>query len=498
MTEILSSAQMRAIERAAIESGTVSGLTLMERAGAGVVATILHHWPEIKQHALVLCGPGNNGGDGYVIARLLADLGWTVSVWAPKPPTTADAQRNARAWAALGGLTHESAPEFTSDTLVIDALFGTGLTRSLNEGFLRPLIRAQMIGARVVAVDILSGLCADSGEVKIDGSALCRPVDMTVSFQTLKPGHVLLPGGAMTGVLEIVDIGLSDRVARLSEKTQAVYRVVRAPAPEALRKTQGHKFSYGHALVLAGGVGRGGAARLAARAALRIGAGLVTLVCPPSALIENAARLDAVMLRAIPDAQSLSLFLDDTRISACCLGPNLGLDAHASALVKAVLERRCPAVLDADALTLIARDKNLRALVHAGCVLTPHAGEFVRLWPELGQAKLPKIEVSQCAAREIGATVLYKGADTVIATPEGNIAINPSLRSRSAPWLATAGAGDVLAGMIAGLLARGFVAFEAAQAGAWLHVSCALDQGPGLIAEDLPDALPSVFQGLGV
>lgn len=498
MTEILSSAQMRAIEQAAIESGTVSGLALMERAGAGVVTTILRHWPKKKQRALVLCGPGNNGGDGYVIARLLAELGWAVEVWAPQPPGTPDAQINAKAWAALGGVIDGRPPEMTADTLVIDALFGTGLTRAVAAKFLAPLIHAQAIGARIVAVDILSGLCADSGKVMMEGSGLCRPIDMTVSFQTLKPGHVLFPGGAMTDDLEIVDIGLGDRVARLSAETQTICNAVCAPAAEALCKAQGHKFSHGHAVVLAGGVGRGGAARLAARAALRIGAGLVTLVCPPYALIENAARLDAVMLRAVPDAEALREVLDDTRITACCIGPNLGLDAHASALVKAVLERRCPTVLDADALTLIANDNRLRALVHLDCVLTPHAGEFARLWPELERSKSPKTDEARYAARKIGATVLYKGPDTVIATPEGRVAINSSLRSRSAPWLATAGAGDVLAGLIVGLLARGFVAYEAAQTGAWLHISCALDFGPGLIAEDLPDALPSVFRKLGV
>lgn len=497
MNEILSSAQMRAIEQAAIESGAVSGLALMERAGAGVVAAVLRNWPEIAQRALVLCGPGNNGGDGYVIARLLADLGWNVTVWAPLPPTTADAQVNARAWGLRGGLSHVSEPEFTADTLVIDALFGTGLKRSLDAMLLRPLLRAQAIGARIVAVDILSGICADSGAVMMDGPGPARPLDMTVSFQTAKPGHFLLPGGAMTDTLEIVDIGLGDRVARLAAEMQTLLRTVRAPTAESLRKVQGHKFSHGHALILAGGVGRGGAARLAARAALRMGAGLVTLGCPPAALIENAARLDAVMLRALRDAAALRTVLEDSRITACCIGPNLGLDAHAGALVAAVLERRCPTVLDADALSLIAEDANLRDRVHADCVLTPHSGEFARLWPDLARAKLSKSDTCLHAAHEIGATVLHKGADTVIATPEGCVAIHASLRERCAPWLATAGAGDVLAGMIAGLLARGFATEQAAHTGAWLHVACALEKGPGLIAEDLPDALPAVFRRLG-
>ena len=255
-----------------------------------------------------------------------------------------------------------------------------------------------------------------------------------------------------------------------------------------------HKYDHGHALVLSGGVGRGGAARLAARAALRIGAGLVTVGCPPAALIENAARLDAVMLRAVKDASALSEILSDTRINALCLGPGLGLGPRTLALVDAALSADVPRaiVLDADALTMIAQESALRAKLHANCVLTPHAGEFVRLFPKLDPSA-PEVAVKD-AAKQLGCVVLLKGAKTYIADTNGACSLNDASGARAAPWLATAGSGDVLAGLITGLLARGLAPMQAAEAGAWLHVEAARAFGPGLIAEDLPDIIPQVLR----
>jgi ADP-dependent NAD(P)H-hydrate dehydratase / NAD(P)H-hydrate epimerase len=279
---------------------------------------------------------------------------------------------------------------------------------------------------------------------------------------------------------------------------------------KALRKdVSGHKFSNGAVLVLAGGAGQGGAARLAARAALRIGAGVVSLGCPPAALAENAARLEAVMLRLVTGPADLAAILADARITALCLGPALGLGAHQAALVAAALQGLRATVLDADALSLIARDRALFAALHSGCILTPHSGEFARLFPDLAakQAKAgqtiaakvaAKVAATSEAARRAGCVVLQKGAETVIAEPQGRCALHAATGARAAPWLATAGAGDVLAGMITGLLARGFGGFEAACTAAWLHVEAARSFGPGLIAEDLPDQLPQVFRELGV
>jgi hydroxyethylthiazole kinase-like uncharacterized protein yjeF len=267
------------------------------------------------------------------------------------------------------------------------------------------------------------------------------------------------------------------------------------------KKAEGFKYTYGHALILSGGPGLGGAARLAARGALRIGAGLVTLGCPLPALAENAARMDTVMLRAIHDGAALARVLDDPRYNALCLGPGIGFE-RARDLVPVALRSGRGAVVDADALSAYAADPaTLFALCTPQTVLTPHGGEFARLFPDLSP-KLPhpppKAEAARRAAERAGAVVLYKGPETVIAAPDGRLSISDARGARAAPWLATAGSGDVLAGFITGLLARGFDAMEAAETAAFLHVEAARAFGPGLIAEDLPEQLPAVFRALGL
>jgi hydroxyethylthiazole kinase-like uncharacterized protein yjeF len=512
MRDLLSAAQMRAVEAAAIESGRVTGLALMERAGRGVVEAVLAEWPELADaphRAAVLCGPGNNGGDGFVVARLLQERGWTVDLWlfgdpAKLPP---DAAETCRRWQAVGAVTPyaDSGPGAfapAADTaLIVDALFGTGLTRPV-EAFDSLARATQAPGGRVVAVDMPSGLCSDSGRYLRSTAAPdpCHHVraDLTVSFHAEKLGHRLADGPAACGAVTVVDIGLP------READPAVVELV--AAPEGLAKTGGHKFDHGHALVLSGGAGRTGAARLAARGALRVGAGLVTLGVPPAAQQEVACQITALMLRRVADAAGLRALLADARLDALCLGPGLGLGADRSALVDAALDSGRPAVLDADALTLIADDSALVARLHARCVLTPHGGEFARLFPDIAErlAAPPvagpapsRVEAARQAAARSGAVVLLKGADTVIAAPDGTCRIHSAAYGRAAPWLATAGAGDVLAGCIAGLLARGLAPLAAAQAAAWLHVACARRAGPGLIAEDLPEALPAVLADLG-
>ncbi len=298
-----------------------------------------------------------------------------------------------------------------------------------------------------------------------------------------------------------------------------------APWPGVIEKSadiRQHKYTHGHALILSGGVGRGGAARMAARGALRIGAGLVTVGCPPGALQENAAALDAIMLRRIADGAGLLRLLEDPRLTAVGIGPGLGTGEREADLVRAVLEasRRGQArgpgaeagtlrrvLLDADALTLLAADEALSGLLHEGCVLTPHAGEFARLFPDLAKRldarpeagpAYSKVDATRQAAVWAGCTVLFKGADTVIAAPDGRCSVNAAAYERAAPWLATAGSGDVLAGFITGLLARGVEPMQAAKTAAWLHVDCALSIGSGLIAEDLPEELPNVFRSFGL
>jgi hydroxyethylthiazole kinase-like uncharacterized protein yjeF len=530
MSEVLTAAQMRAIEAAAIASGAVTGLELMERAGAGVVAAVLEEWPELAltpQRAVVLCGPGNNGGDGFVVARLLAGRGWAVEVYlygdAGKLPP--DARVNYERWLEVGEVkdlelasvvqalfanaTQETNFE-TGAPLVVDALFGTGLGRAIT-GDLDKIVgllsdMKEFSHGAVVAVDIASGLCADSGRVLGRGVSAA----LTVTFHKPKRGHFLQDGQTLSGKLTTVDIGLRNEVG---DVVLCDLQSDRLP-----KGSQSHKFSHGHALIVSGDHGHAGAARMAARAALRIGAGLVTVASPRGAMAENAARLDAVMLKPVADAAGLAEVLADVRINALCLGPGMGLDEAAAELVKVALEtsrlrvklgaaQGLRLVLDADALTLISRDARLFALLHEGCVLTPHTGEFARLFPDIA-AKLAapavkgpaysKVDATREAAARAGCVVLYKGADTVIAAPDGRCSINAAVYDRAAPWLATAGSGDVLAGFITGLLARGFQPMLAAETAAWLHVECARSFGPGLIADDLPEELPKVLRALGV
>lgn len=511
--ELLTSAQMRAIEVAEIASGRVTGLELMERAGEAVVAAILAEWPRFRDapgRVAVLCGPGNNGGDGFVVARLLRGLGWGVEVlfFGAADRLPPDARVNHDRWQAMGPVmvVEDVLASPGARDLAVDAGFGIGLTRAIPAEMGRALAQ---LAPRRVAVDLPSGLCAESGRILAgDGREDGAAADLTVTFHAPKAGHVLAEGPRVTGRLVVADIGLPKEAARRLFPPAELIRKV-GPAPEQWAKRAGgmHKYSYGHVLVLAGGAGRGGAARLSARAALRVGAGVVTLACPPEAVAENAARLEAVMLRPCPDGAALVGMLEDRRITALCLGPGLGLGAREAGLVAAVLAAGRACVLDADALTLIAGDGALRARLHPRCVLTPHAGEFARLFPEIAERlsapavtgpALSRVDAARQAAARAGCAVLLKGADTVIAGPDGQAAVHAASGAEAAPWLATAGAGDVLAGLIAGLLARGVEPVAAAGQGAWLHAAAARRFGPGLIAEDLPEALPAVFRDAGL
>ena len=535
---VLTAAQMRGIESAAMARGAVTGLALMERAGAGVVAAILEQWPEMRAaglRAVVLCGAGNNGGDGYVIARLLAKAGWQVRLCALGAPATPDAEAMRALWS--GEVCQPSDMDwdhFRTSALVVDAMFGTGLARDIAPGVWGLLEMAKASGCRLVAVDILSGICADTGRVRAEGGYLDAPADLTVTFQCPKLGHYLGEGGQRAGRLVVVPLGLEAELAELMRADGAAVVELSHVTPAGLGKGAGHKFSHGHAVIVSGGHGRAGAARLAARGALRIGAGLVTVASPAEAMAESAARLDAVMLRQIVEAGDLAEMLADGRIGALCLGPGMGLGERQADLVAVALglESRggTPTygggagvgvvresgwnpdlralgsrytVLDADALTLLARGADLFAALHRGCVLTPHAGEFARLFPDLAarmQADpgFSKVDATRAASARTGAVVLFKGADTVIAAPDGRVDLSAALYDRAAPWLATAGSGDVLAGFITGLLARGWPPFEAASTAAWLHVEAARNFGPGLIAEDLPEELPKVLRAMGV
>lgn len=545
MTELLTAAQMRAIETAAIESGEVTGLELMERAGRGVVDAIFEEWPELaktSQSAVVLCGPGNNGGDGFVVARVLKEWNWEVEVFLFGDPDKLppDARVNYDRWGELGSTRALTEAVFAKNELprdvhlVIDAIFGTGLTRGVD----LPITATSPVWElghdyKLVAVDVPSGLCSDSGRelVARDGVNVAAPADLTVTFHLPKVGHFASDGPEDSGRVVVKTIGLP----RMNRGATAPLRPRPAPqgggeiAPtlgpgaalveqvqlvdgingQALKKHSAHKYTHGHALILTGGPGRTGAARLAARGALRIGAGLVTLACPQQALWEVATSITAIMCQTLDGAPGLAEMLeDDERLNALCLGPGMGLGADTQHLVLAALKANRATVLDADALMRFERDPQvLFDALHENVVLTPHAGEFKRLFPDIAEKlnapattgpAYSKVDATREAAKRAGCTVLFKGPDTVIADQTGRCAINSSAYERAAPWLATAGAGDVLAGFITGLLARGFPAMQAAETAAWLHTECALSYGPGLIAEDLPEELPKVFRALGL
>ncbi|WP_238364660.1 NAD(P)H-hydrate dehydratase [Mesobacterium pallidum] len=516
MAELLGASEMRAVETAAIESGSVSGATLMERAGQGVVDAILAAttgWTAAARRAIVLCGPGNNGGDGFVIARLLAGGGWDVEVALLGDPARlpADARANHDRWnGQVVPLPFTNKPRLgDGQGVLVDALFGTGLGRGLGAeiaGVLMTFDQVDYHDWMRVAVDLPSGLCSDSGRVLTDaqGRGPAFRADLTVSFHAMKRGHVLAEGPHHCGAVQVVDIGLG---AWCRAAGPEVLHEVQAADMGFALKQAGHKYDHGHALVLSGPPGRGGAARLAARAALRVGAGLVTLAAPLRAVGEHAARLDAIMLLGLDGPPGLSELLEDGRITAICLGPGLGLGPATAELARVALQSGRAVVLDADALSRFNRQPQALFDLTVGrdAVLTPHDGEFRRLFPDLaaGLSDPPvsgpafsRVDAARAAAERAGCTVLLKGPDTVIAAPDGAVAVNAAVYGRAAPWLATAGAGDVLAGLIAGLLARGNPTFAAAAAGAWLHVEAARAFGPGLIAEDIPEALPSVFRSL--
>ncbi|MEM1278079.1 MAG: NAD(P)H-hydrate dehydratase, partial [Pseudomonadota bacterium] len=519
--ELLTAAQMRAIEQAAIDAGEVTGLELMERAGRGVVEAILEWRPELAKtahRAVVLCGPGNNGGDGFVVARLLKDRGWDVEVflYGDEKKLPPDAAENAKRWRETGDISPLCAlePEEINASVVVDAVFGIGLSRPIDgRGIVAEMLGRAMAECEdsgqedppfLVAIDVPSGLDADSGRaLGFEMEAM-----LTVTFHRAKAGHFLADGPVCAVELVVVDLGLTGGSS---------LKVTAAPVSRfgsTLEKRNpltvfaNHKYTYGHALVLSGRPGKGGAARLAARGALRIGAGVVTVGCPPAAVIENAARLDAVMLRSIAGPAAFDEILADQRINALCLGPGFGVGAGMREMVAVALSTRRGTVLDADALTSFAEDPAaLFADLHGACVLTPHAGEFGRLFPDIHEKlnapatrgpAYSKVDATREAAARAGCVVLFKGADTVIAASDGRCSINSAHYERAAPWLATAGSGDVLAGFITGLLARGLDPMQAAEAAAWLHVECALKFGPGLIAEDLPEQLPAVFRDLGL
>ncbi|MEJ2626458.1 MAG: NAD(P)H-hydrate dehydratase [Pseudolabrys sp.] len=491
MNELLTTAEMGEADRLTIAGGT-PGIDLMERAG-WAVADAAARLP--GRRIVVVAGPGNNGGDGFVAARLLTERGYTVRLClvGDKGRLKGDAAVAAGRWT---GPVEPASPEaLISCDVIVDALFGAGLDRPV-EGLPRTMIEAMNAnGTPVVAVDLPSGINGTSGAVMGVAVKAAR----TVTFFRRKPGHLLLPGRLHCGVVSLADIGIPDGVLDTIKPKTFANDPSLWGAAFPVPKIEGHKYSRGHAVVVSGGLSTTGAARLAARGALRAGAGLVTIASPRDALAVNAAANLAVMVRPVDGAQELAEFLADTRRNAVVLGPGGGVGPAMRDEVHAVLRSEAAAVLDADALTSFADQPEalfgaIAARAGRATVLTPHEGEFSRLFSPINQKPevYEKLERASAAAKASGAVVLLKGPDTVVAASNGRAAI----ADNAPPTLATAGAGDVLAGMIAGLLAQGTPAFEAASAAVWLHGAAAASFGPGLIAEDLPEELPRVYRRL--
>ena len=471
---VLTTHQMAEADRLAAASG-LPGTLLMQRAGEAVARAIQHRFG--RTEVVVLCGPGNNGGDGFVAARVLAQAGWPVRValWGQIGRLAADAEHHARLWS--GPIESVTAASVGEAGLVVDALFGAGLNRALPSQ-LTDQLRA--VTVPIVAIDVPSGVSGDTGEDL--GAAAAH---LTVTFCRKKPGHLLLPGRKLCGSLVVADIGIPDDVVATTapscfENNPALWR-----GAWPRRDPADYKYSRGHAL-LVGGFPMTGAARLSARAAARAGAGATTIAVPPVALMVYLASLLSVMVARLPDLPRL---LDDKRINALLIGPGAGVSEATRTHALAMLATGRAVVLDADALSVFAdAPEALFAAIAGPCVMTPHEGEFRRLFDPHGS----RLARARAAAALSGAVIVFKGSDTVIAAPDGRAVIN----TNAPPTLATAGSGDVLAGIVLGLLAQGMPEFDAACAAVWLHGAAACRFGPGLIAEDLPDLLPQCLAAI--
>lgn len=483
---LLTIAQMAEADRMAIAAG-IPGPVLMENAGAAVADTIIGRWPE--QPVLVLCGPGNNGGDGFVIARRLLEADWPVrlALLGSSDRVRGDAAIAAARWT---GEVEPMDPAGLSDVLdqaplVVDALFGAGLSRPLDGA--AAAMAEEVLRRRLtcIAVDVPSGVHGDTGAIL--GTTF--QAALTVTFFRAKPGHLLLPGRTAVGELLVADIGIP-------------VSVLEALKPDGFRNgpplwrdrfpwpaLDAHKYSRGHVVVLGGGR-MTGAARLAARAAQRVGAGLVTIACPPEAFAIYETALASIMVEA---PESVLESISDPRRAAVLAGPGLGTGEATRETVLGLLESRKPCVLDADALSVFRADPGiLFDALHDRCLLTPHDGEYLRLFPGIERAS--RLERARAAAKACGAVVLLKGPDTCIAAPDGRAAINDN----APPWLATAGSGDSLSGLALGLLGQGMDSWYAGAAAAWLHGAAGTAIGPGLIAEDIAGAIPGSLKKLWI
>jgi ADP-dependent NAD(P)H-hydrate dehydratase / NAD(P)H-hydrate epimerase len=479
-TALLSVAQMTEADHAAIASG-IPGVLLMQNAGSAVAREVARRWS--PRPVVILCGPGNNGGDGFVAAAALAKDGWPVRValLGRMEDLSGDALLVAKLWS--GGIEAMTPGAIEGAAIVIDALFGSGLNRGLGGPVADTLNACGQRGLPLVAIDVPSGIMGDTGASVGAAQAAC-----TVTFACKKPGHVLFPGRGLCGEVVVADIGIPSGVfdSLGIDTWENAPSVWLAQLPRA--DSAGNKYTRGHAL-LCGGYPMTGAARMAARAAARVGAGLTTIAVPEIAFPVYAAALTSIMVQPLAQPGDLARLLSDSRYTAFLIGPGAGVNDATRGMALEILGTRRPVLLDADAITVFAsKAADLKKAIRGPCVMTPHEGEFARLFETQGD----KLGRARAAAGQSGAVIVLKGADTVIAAPDGRAIINTNAPAS----LATAGSGDVLGGLILGLLAQGMDAFLAAAAGVWIHGAAAASFGPGLLAEDLPDLVPAVLRTL--
>ena len=505
---LLTVEEMARADQMTIRAG-ISGADLMEAAGLAVVRHIMCHYDQVK--TLVLCGPGNNGGDGFVIARHLKKAGWDVELvlLGAKENLAGEAAVMAKLWRT--NLWNAKISPLTSDVmtdhgLVVDALFGAGLCRPIEGPAAELIDKINRANVKRVAVDIPSGVEGNSGQIRNVG----LKANSTVTFFRKKPGHLLFPGREFCGNIEVADIGILTR--SLQDINPQTYLNDPAiwcdnfPVP----KRAAHKYDRGHGVVISGGPAHGGAARLAARAALRIGAGLVSITCPDDAVLSHASHLTAVMIKPFDSAGDIEKLLADKRLNAWCVGPGCGVTDQTKSHVLKILAAGRHAVIDADGLSVFEDQPDVifkasHKASHKASkrsskksritpIFTPHDGEFSRLFPDLSchNEGYNKLSSARKAAVRAGAVIILKGPDTVIAAPDGRAVIT----GNAPPTLATAGSGDVLAGICMGLMAQGMDSFPAACAAVWIHGAAAQAFGPGLISEDIEGKIPEILQHL--